>query len=99
ACRLLEELYSKKEHNPTWVVKPCFDSKERWLNSLFWMARNQISAYNQYHDIVIVDTISKTNQFDMILMLFIVVDNNFRNLIVESAIIENKTELTFIWVF
>ncbi|CAG8756754.1 15296_t:CDS:2, partial [Cetraspora pellucida] len=58
----------------------------------------QISTYEQYHDVVIVDTTSKTNQFDMILMLIIVVDNNFRNLIVASAIIEDETESTFTWI-
>ncbi len=56
---------------------------------------NQIYAYRKYHNIVIVNTISKINQFDMILMLFTVVDNNFRNLIIATAILKNKTELTF----
>ena len=41
------------------------------------MSPDQVDAYGKYHDIVIVDTTSKTNQFDMILMLVIVVDNNF----------------------
>ncbi|CAB4397108.1 unnamed protein product [Rhizophagus irregularis] len=33
----------------------------------------------------------------MILMLVIVVDNNFRNLIVAAAILEDETEATFSW--
>ncbi|PKC70724.1 hypothetical protein RhiirA1_454454 [Rhizophagus irregularis] len=40
----------------------------------------------------------KTNQFDMILMLIIVVDNNFRNIIVTAAILEDETETTFTWI-
>src|ERR1700722_5487450 len=98
ACQMLTELYLKKEDDPRWIVKPRFDFEERRLNSLFWMSPNQIDAYGKYHDIVIVDTTSKTNQFDMILMLVTVVDNNFRNLIVAAAILEDETEATFTWV-
>ena len=97
ACQMLTELYSKKEDDPRWIIKPRFD-EERRLNSLFWMSPDQINAYERYQDIVIVDTTSKTNQFDMILMLIIVVDNNFRNLVVAAAILEDETEATFTWV-
>jgi hypothetical protein len=62
------------------------------------MSPDQVNAYERYHDIVIVDTTSKTNQFDMILMLIIVVDNNFKNVIVAAAILEDETEATFAWV-
>ena len=34
----------------------------------------------------------------MILMLFTVIDNNFRNLIVAAALLEDETEATFTWV-
>jgi len=59
------------------------------------MSPDQISTYGKYHDIVIVNTTFKTNQFDMILMLVIVVDNNFRNLIAAAVILEDETEVTF----
>ncbi len=95
---MLTELYLKKDDDPIWIVKSCFDSEERRLNSLFWMSPDQISTYGKYHDIVIVNTTFKTNQFDMILMLVIVVDNNFRNLIAAAVILEDETEVTFAWV-
>ena len=95
---MLTELYLKKDDDLMWIVKPRFDPKERRLNSLFWMLSDQINAYRKYHNIVIIDTTSKTNQFDMILMLVIVVDNNFRNLIAAAAILKDKTEATFAWV-
>ncbi|CAB4398291.1 unnamed protein product [Rhizophagus irregularis] len=41
---------------------------------------------------------SKTNQFNMILMLIIAVDNNFRNVIIAAAILEDETEITFAWI-
>ena len=92
---MLTDLYSKKDDDPRWIVKPRFDSEERRLNSLFWMSPDQINTYGRYKDIVIVDTTSKTNQFDMMLMLIIVVDNNFRNIIAVAAILEDETKATF----
>ncbi|EXX64583.1 hypothetical protein RirG_141350 [Rhizophagus irregularis DAOM 197198w] len=98
ACQMLTELYLKKDDDPRWIIKPRFDHGERRLNSLFWMSPDQVNAYERYHDIVIIDTTSKTNQFDMILILIIVVDNNFRNIIVAAAILEDETEATFTWI-
>lgn len=98
ACQMLTDLYLKKDNDPRWIIKPRFDHGERRLNSLFWMSPDQVNAYGRYKDVVIVDTTSKTNQFDMILMLVIVIDNNFRNLIVAAAILEDETEATFAWV-
>ncbi|CAB4473070.1 unnamed protein product [Rhizophagus irregularis] len=96
---MLNKLYLKKENNLVWIVKLHFDYKKRHFNSLFWIASDQIIAYERYHDVIIVDTISRTNQFDMILMLFTVVDNNFRNLIVLAAVLlEDEIEETFAWV-
>ncbi|GBC52446.2 protein FAR1-RELATED SEQUENCE 5-like [Rhizophagus irregularis DAOM 181602=DAOM 197198] len=98
ACQVLNNLYLEKEKNPLWLVKPRFDTDERRLNSLFWMSPEQIRFYERYHDVVIIDSTSQTNQFDMILLLITVVDNNFRNLIVGAAIIEDEIEATFSWI-
>ncbi|CAB4481899.1 unnamed protein product [Rhizophagus irregularis] len=68
ACQMLTELYLKKDDDPRWIIKLRFDVGERRLNSLFWMSPDQVNAYGKYHDIVIIDTTSRTNQFDMILM-------------------------------
>jgi len=95
ACYMLTDLYLKKDDDPRWIIKSYFNSKERRLNSLFWMLPDQINAYRRYKDIVIVDITSKTNQFDMMLMLIIVINNNFKNIIAAAAILENKTEVTF----
>ena len=95
---MLTELYLKKDDDPRWIIKPHFDHGERRLNSLFWMSPDQINAYEKYHDIVIIDTTSRTNQFDMMLMLIIAVDNNFRNVIVAAAILEDETKATFTWI-
>ena len=95
---MLIDLYSKKDDDSRWIIKSRFDSKERRLNSLFQMLLDQINAYRRYKDIVIVDITSKTNQFNMMLMLIIIIDNNFRNIIAATVILENETEATFAWV-
>src|SRR4051794_10445679 len=64
ACQMLIELYLKKNNDPRWIIKPRFNSEERGLNSLFWMSPDQVNSYRRYHDIVIIDTTSKINQFD-----------------------------------
>jgi len=92
---MLTDLYSKKDDDLRWIIKPHFNSEKRRLNLLFWISLNQINAYERYKNIVIIDTTSKTNQFNMILMLIIVVDNNFRNIIAATAILEDETEVTF----
>ncbi|RGB23646.1 hypothetical protein C1646_774210 [Rhizophagus diaphanus] len=38
ACQILTELYLKKDNDLRWIIKLCFDVKERKLNSLFWMS-------------------------------------------------------------
>ena len=58
---MFTKLYLKKNDDPMWIIKPCFDSEKRRLNSLFQMSPDQVSAYERYYDIVIVDIISKTN--------------------------------------
>ena len=98
ACNMLITLYLKKDNDPRWIIKPRFEPDERRLNSLFWMFPDQVNVYNKYRDVVIVDTTSKTNQFDMILILVIVVDNNFQNLIIAAMLLEDETEATFTWV-
>ncbi|CAG8786594.1 7039_t:CDS:2 [Dentiscutata erythropus] len=71
------------------------DPDERRLTVLFWMFLAQIRAYERFHDVIVIDTTSKTNQFDMILFIVMAINNNFRNLIVAAALIEDKTEETF----
>jgi len=91
-------LYKKKDEDPLWIVRPKIDSDERRLTGLFWMSPAQVCAYEKFHDVIVIDTTSKTNQFDMILFMITAVDNNFKNLIVAAALIEDETEATFAWI-
>ncbi|CAB4468540.1 unnamed protein product [Rhizophagus irregularis] len=76
----------------------------------FWIIEGKMKMSNQYNLLVaffsdktinrkdLIDTTSRTNQFDMILLLFTVVNNNFRNLIVAVALLEDETEVIFTWI-
>src|ERR1051325_595033 len=63
------------------------------------MSLTQRELYNQYNNIVLVDSTYNTNQFQMILCVVTVVDNNYRTRIVACAIIEDETLDTYRWIF
>ncbi len=62
-----------KEHGQ--FVETRVKGEDNHLTSLFWMRPSQIDLQKRFHDIVINDNTSKTNQYQMYLSLTIVVDN------------------------
>ncbi|CAG8827425.1 22111_t:CDS:2, partial [Cetraspora pellucida] len=87
------------EENLLWVVAPRIETVSRKLNSLLWLSPAQKSLYEQFHDVVIMDTTANMNQFQMMLFIVAIIDNNFRTRIVASCIIENETLDTFKWIY
>ena len=63
------------------------------------MSPSQRDLYENFHDVVILDTTSNTNRFRMMLCVIIIIDNHFKTRIVASAIIEDETLDTFRWIF
>ncbi|CAG8722528.1 15363_t:CDS:2 [Cetraspora pellucida] len=96
---MLQTLLKWKEENPLWVVAPHIETVSRKLNSLLWLSPAQRSLYEQFHDVVIMDTTANTNQFQMMLFIVAIIDNNFRTRIVASCIIEDETLDTFKWIY
>ena len=62
------------------------------------MSPVQRSLYESFHDVIILDTTSNTNQFQMILCVIVIIDNHFKTRIIASAIIEDETLDTFRWI-
>ncbi|CAB4489898.1 unnamed protein product [Rhizophagus irregularis] len=62
------------------------------------MSPDQIYYYTKFHEVLIFDCTAGTNRYDMVLCLFIIVDNNTRSRLVASALLEDETESSFIWV-
>src|SRR5436853_6651652 len=50
------------------------------------------------NDVVILDTTYNTNQFQMMLCIITVIDNNYRTRIVVTTIIEDETLDTYKWI-
>ena len=63
------------------------------------MSSIQKELYCRYNDIIIVDTTYNTNQFQMILCIIVVVNNNYKTRIMTCAIIEDETLDTYRWIF
>ncbi|CAB4403132.1 unnamed protein product [Rhizophagus irregularis] len=79
-------------------VEKYVDPISRRLVSLLWISPVQRELYNQYNDVVIVDSTYNTNRFQMILCVVTVIDNNYRTRIVACAIIEDETLDTYQWI-
>src|ERR1043166_280511 len=63
------------------------------------MSPIQRELYNQYNDVIIVDSTYNTNRFQMILCVITVVDNNYKTRIVACALIKDETLDTYQWIF
>lgn len=98
ASQMLQMLLDRKESDPLWIVKPRLESSSRKLNHLLWMSPVQRYLYESFHDVVILDTTSNTNRFQMMLCVIVIIDNHFKTRIVASAIIEDETLDTFRWI-
>ena len=98
AANLLHHLYDKKQQDPEWFFEFQLSEEGRRLVSLIWMSPNQIFYYIRFHEVLIFDCTAGTNRHDMVLCLFLIVDNNTRSRLVASALLEDETESSFIWV-
>ncbi|PKY58326.1 hypothetical protein RhiirA4_480149 [Rhizophagus irregularis] len=98
ASQMLQMLLNQKESDLLWIVKPRLEPSSRKLNYLLWMSPHQRFLYDNFHNVVILDTTSNTNWFQMMLCVIIVIDNHFKTKIVTSAIIKNEILDTFRWI-
>src|SRR4051812_14790195 len=63
------------------------------------MSPTKRELYRKYNNVVILDTTYNTNNFQMMLCIITVVDNNYKTRIVAYAIIEDETLDTYRWIF
>ena len=64
ASALLTILMQKKTEDLRWVVDFELDKDNR-LTRLLWMSPDQVDLWHKYHDVVINDNTSRTNQYQM----------------------------------
>ncbi|CAG8594821.1 2611_t:CDS:2 [Funneliformis mosseae] len=69
------------------------------LTHLFWMSPEQHILWLCYHDVIMHNNTCKTNHYNHLLSLFITPNNNLKTRIVTQAIVDDKSQLSYEWVF
>ena len=99
---MLQLLIDWKDSESLWIIyKDSVRSNLKKIGFSFIdvFHTKRTTVYNQYNDVVIVDSTYNMNQFQMILCVISVVDNNYKTRIVACAIIEDETLDTYQWIF
>jgi hypothetical protein len=97
AANLLRYLYHEKQQNSDWFFEFQLSESDQRLTSLIWISPDQRSCYIRFHEVLIFDCTAGTNRYDMVLCLFIIIDNNTKSRLIASALLEDETEASFIW--
>ena len=100
AAIMLSYLLKQHEDDPNNIVLTRLEGPNNELTGLFWMTSQQCNdLWPRFHDVIILDTTSKTNRYEMALGLFVAVDNNFKTRIVAQALTKYENQADFDWVF
>ncbi|CAG8655849.1 245_t:CDS:2, partial [Diversispora eburnea] len=92
-------LIKQQQENPSFYVDAQFEGQENRLVWLCWMRPSQQELWTRFHDIVLLDTTTKTNRHSMILCVVIIVDNHDRSRLAATAILSDETKDSFAWLF
>ncbi|PKC51793.1 hypothetical protein RhiirA1_405324, partial [Rhizophagus irregularis] len=96
---MLLYLLKQREDDPSCAVIPRLEGPANELTRLFWMTSQQYNdLWPKFHDIIIYDTTSKTNRYEMALSLFVAIDNNYKTKIVVQALTKYKNQADFNWI-
>ncbi|PKY17046.1 hypothetical protein RhiirB3_382219, partial [Rhizophagus irregularis] len=99
AATMLLSLLKQREDDPDYVVIPRLEGPANELTGLFWMTSYQCNdLWPKYHDVIVYDTTSKTNRYEMALSLFVAVDNNYKTRIVAQALTKYENQADFNWI-
>jgi MULE transposase domain/FAR1 DNA-binding domain len=100
AATMLLYLLKQRENDSDYIVIPRLEGPANELTGLFWMTSQQcIDLWPKFHDVIIYDTTSKTNRYEMALSLFVAVDNNYKTRIVAQALTKYENQADFNWIF
>lgn len=97
ASILLTSLMQKKLEDPRWVVDFELDQDNR-LVRLLWMSPGQVDLWLKYYDVVVNDNTAKTNQYQMPLGIFVVIDNKCKTRLACQVLMSNETVDTHVWI-
>ena len=99
AATMLLYLLKQREDDPDYVVIPRLEGPANELTGLFWMTSQQCNdLWPKFHDVIVYDTTSKTNRYEMALSLFVAIDNNYKTRIVAQALTKYENQTDFNWI-
>src|SRR5438128_7761501 len=62
------------------------------------MSPDQVQRWITYHDVILNDNTHRTNLHNMLLSIFVAVDNHFRTRLVAQALVNDETKETYKWL-
>ncbi|KAL6195974.1 hypothetical protein ACLB2K_031591 [Fragaria x ananassa] len=85
------------EKYPHFICRFTTDLEDR-LVDIFWRDGHSFVDYQCYGDVLIFDSIYKTNVYNMPLVLFVGTNNHRGSIIFGAALISDETEETYTWL-
>ncbi|KAK7282384.1 hypothetical protein RIF29_11092 [Crotalaria pallida] len=93
-------LYCKRKQleDPNFFYSIQLDDDSRMAN-FFWVDARSRVAYQQFGDSITFDTTYKTNKYSMPFAPFTGVNNHYQSILFGCALIQDESEISFIWLF
>lgn len=98
ALSLINYFKSKLVESPLFFHHEELDDEGR-LTNVFWTDGLSIFGYDCFGDVVIFDTIYRTNKYNMICAPFVGVNHHWKNIYFGCAFLQDETTSMFVWFF
>jgi hypothetical protein len=98
ASQLLKFLLNQQKEDPTMFIQPLINKDSNRLCGIFWMTGNQIIMWSRYSDVILYDDTSRTNKYNYLLSLFILVDNEGKLCLGAQIFLNDETQESYEWV-
>lgn len=92
-------LMRQQQEDPTFYVDAHFEGQNNHFVRFCWMCPSQLQLWDQFHDVVLLNTTAKMNRYLMILCVIILIDNHNRSHLAATALLSDETKDTFLWLF
>ena len=88
------------DQNSDYVIISHLEGLSNKLTGLFWMINQQHNKlWPKFHNIIIYNNIAKTNHYEMVLSLFVDIDNNYKTRVLIQALIKYEIQADYSWIF
>ena len=80
------------DQDSNYIVIPHLEGSSNELTELFWMISQQCNElWPKFRNVVIHDNTAKTNRYEMVLSLFVDIDNNYKTRVLAQALTKYET--------